>query len=157
MGNSFHDGTTVVVLTLEQRDVLRRELVLELDAVLDDLRIPARDGHALDQLVDLRERADIGMAVLDGIGWGLYGTRDTYHVTAHRGSLTAWLQSRRDQTVECLRDSSEGLADPWRAWGRYGTGTELSESVTAEREACDRDLEVLAVLDDLLEQIEAYK
>ncbi len=145
---------TAVTVSREQRDVLRGELALEVGCVLDDLRGPASNGASLNQLADLRQRAEVGMRLLDDLGWELHGSRDTYSLSVPRDPLNAWLRWRRAQIASCLEDAAQNLADPWRAWGRYPQ-VDLAEEVTYQRQSCDRDLDMLAVCDLLLGQLEA--
>ncbi len=150
--------TGTLILSREQRDVLRMDLTFELDGVLNDLRGPAADGTNLDELTDMRRRVDAGLWLLDDLGWELHGTRETYYLTVPEERLRSWLTGRRVQTRACLEDTAIALADPWRTWGRVTeTPSELSEEVRCAREECDRELDVLAVCDSLLDQLEATR
>ncbi len=150
--------TETPVLSREQRDVLRMELTFELDGVLNDLRGPAADGTNLDEMTDMRRRVAIGLWLLDDLGWELHGTRETYYLTVPEDRLRSWLIGRRVQTHACLEDTAVALGDPWRTWGALiKTPSKLLEEVESARETCDRDLDVLAVFDTLLDQIQATR
>ncbi|HYM56326.1 MAG TPA: hypothetical protein VES79_00030 [Solirubrobacteraceae bacterium] len=158
---SRSSGTAPIIeITWEQRDVLRKELSSDVHAVLDDLATSAERGRGGgEDEWNMRLRADVGMWLLDDLGWDLVDSRETYYLTVPRDRFASWLRWIRAGVEWCLSDTAKDLSNPEQAWGWYVreghmTVAEFDVEIVESREMCDRDLDVLRVCDELLAELE---
>lgn len=147
-----------VTVTREQRDALHQEIrQYEMDGgTLEDIGLCIRWGREAEARERWQRVVFLGR-LLDDLGWGLQGERDSYALTVDARALEEWARYRLEQTEGCLREYAKTFAevragrDPWAP--RDDDDSTLEDDLDQTRRLADADLEAAGACQAILRQL----
>jgi hypothetical protein len=152
-----HSGATddapIIEINRAQRDILWDDAAIALSGV-DDLANTPTWKHLKLHLEQRRKLAG-AMWLLDDLGWLQEDPRERFYLTMPRTTLRWWLIELDEYALSALRDASDALADPLRAfrnWIELG-GETLEDCIADARRDADAKLEIHSTCRDLLAQV----